>query len=425
MTACAEVTKELYVPASAGVTVWVNQRYLGAGCRREEERKDQRISGDFHQNVRRRQSEDNGRTWSDWQPVPDPPMQDGCTLITCVFATGYDPDAKVTLQAVFHRLSRGAKNEGVEAWWQHNTKAYADHMFVQWSADDGRTWAPMAQLRYQPGDSFSPANWAAKGFLASNEMYGGYAFARNRDGRMVYPVSVPNVIHHNEDGSSEQVLGVRCMLGRWDAPQRAYAWEASPEPITVPHRLSGRGLEEPAIAALTNGDLLLSLRAANVCDGPDPWRGIVESPGRAWHAVSRDGGYSWGHVSDLRYDTGEQFYVPSAMARFIRSTKTGKLYWLGNIPRARPNGDNYRYPLVLAEVVETMPALKRDSVVVIEDREPTRQAEIVGFSNFSVLENRATLDLELILPHFAERGILADGQLDFSCNTWRYVIRLH
>ena len=223
----------------------------------------------------------------------------------------------------------------------------------------------------------------------------------------------------------ERVLGVRCLLGTWNAQERTYEWKACDQPITVPHRLSGRGLEEPAIATLTNGDLLLSMRGANICDGPDPWRGTVESPGRAWYCVSTDGGHSWGSVSDLRYDTGEQFFSPSAMAKLIRSTKTGKLYWLGDIPRTPPRGDNPRYPLVLAEVEETIPALKKDSVAVIEDRDPTRQSEIVGFSNFSLLEDRETLDLELIFPHFAERGLRTEDQLDFSCDTWRYFITLH
>jgi hypothetical protein len=121
------------------------------------------------------------------------------------------------------------------------------------SADAGRVHAD-PQLRYEDGDAFNPANWAAPGFLSTNEMYGGYAFAKTGDGRIVYPVSVPDCIHRNADGSVERVLGVRCLLGAWDAARRAYAWNASPAPITVPHRLSGRGLEEPAIAPLANGE---------------------------------------------------------------------------------------------------------------------------------------------------------------------------
>lgn len=419
------IRKALYLPAAEGVTTWVKQRYLGPGLRLEEERKDQRLAGDFHENIRRRYSDDNGRTWSDWEPEPDPPMKDGYTLIRWLFASAFDPASGVTLEARLHRLSRGARNEGVEAWWQSQTKAYADHMFIQHTADAGRTRSPMQQIQLTPAPSFNESDWADAGFFNSNEMYGGYDFAFNRAGQAVYPLSLPGVTHRNDDGSTESVFGIRCVLGSWNPSTRSYTWTPGATTLTVSHRISGRGLDEPAVVALRNGDLLMCMRGTNVCDGADPWRGTVESPGRAWCSVSKDGGSTWGLIFDLRFDTGETFYVPSSMSRFIRSSRNGTLYWLGNIPRTRPYGDNPRYPLVIAQVDEAggpEPTLKKATVTPIEDRDEANQFERVGLSNFSILENRETGEIELIFPHFLERGILPDGQPDFACKVWKYWI---
>jgi len=45
--------------------------------------------------------------------------------------------------------------------------------------------------------------------------------------------------------------------------------------------------------------------------------------------VSHDGGHTWSEAKDMRYDTGEQFYSPATIHKTIRSSKTGKLCWIG------------------------------------------------------------------------------------------------
>jgi hypothetical protein len=166
----------------------------------------------------------------------------------------------------------------------------------------------------------------------------------------------------------------------------------------------------PQVAELKDGRLVLEMRGSN--DGLDP----VKYPGRKWMSVSRDAGKNWSAVTDLRYDTGEQFYAPSALARFIRSRKTGKLYWIGNISRGPAKGNRPRYPLYIAEVDEKTPALKKNTLTVIDDRS-AEDTEAVQFSNFSLLENRETLDLEIYLSRFGEKK---DHQ--FSANAYKYVL---
>lgn len=50
---------------------------------------------------------------------------------------------------------------------------------------------------------------------------------------------------------------------------------------------------------------------------------------------------------------------------------------------------------------EKIPALKRSTVTVIDDRQPSQGAGI-QFSNFSLLEDRETHDLELCLTTYGQ-----------------------
>jgi hypothetical protein len=135
-------------------------------------------------------------------------------------------------------------------------------------------------------------------------------------------------------------------------------------------------------------------------------------------SLSNDKGKIWSAVTDLRYDTGEQFYAPATFAKFIRSTKTGKLYWVGNISRGLAEGNYPRYPLYIAEVDEEKAALKKTTLTIIDDREPG-DTEGVQFSNFSLLENRETKDFEIYLTRLGEKP---DNV--FSASAYKYTLKL-
>src|SRR3989440_3425379 len=232
------------------------------------------------------------------------------------------------------------------------------------------------QLVYEAGAAFDPNDWVKPSFLHSNEMYGSYDMTLLRNGQIAYPATVR--VPYQDDEEDRKVCanvpkytvpvpghvgGVSCFLGKWNRRKNDYVWTRS-KPVFVPRRISTRGLSEPVIAELKDGRLLLEMRGSN--DGLDP----VKFPGRKWISVSKNSGRSWSPVTDLRYDTGEQFYAPSTFAKFIRRRKTGKLYWVGNISPEPVKGNGPRYPLYIAEVDETIPALKKNTLTVIDDRSP-------------------------------------------------------
>jgi hypothetical protein len=419
MPPCATVRRERYIHSPGGVTVWSRHRYLGGGLRREEERSDEYMD-DFHKNYRRRFSEDNGRTWTQWLHLPDPPFQNGYTLERFNLAQYHDSASGRTLQMVFLRLFEGDGDAAIKAFWRERRKTFFDHMFWEMSADEGRTWSPMELLRYQPGAPFDPDQWGKPEFLKANEMYGGYNVIQSRTGALIYPGTIA-ARHRHADGTEEPVQGVVCLRGHWDAGAATWQWTPGAT-VTVPHAVSGQGLVEPTIAELRDGRILMVCRGATAIVGADTWQGKVTAPPRAWMTISGDEGRSWGPVTELRFDTGAAFAVPDALSKLLRSSRTGRLYWFGNLSPAdeiRPP----RHPLVMAEVEENGPALKCDTVTVIASRDPARENELVQFSNFSLLDNRETGEIELHMPHFGENGLVKEtGAFDYTSDTYQYMI---
>jgi hypothetical protein len=169
------------------------------------------------------------------------------------------------------------------------------------------------------------------------------------------------------------------------------------------------------IAELTNGNLLLIMRGSNTKRDP------LECPARRWFSLSQDGGLNWSRVTDIRYDTGEKLYSPASISRTIRSTKTGKLYWMGNITTVPPKGNSPRYPLQMVEIDGESPSFKKDTVTVIDDRDPKRDSRHLQLSNFSLLEDRETQDMEVYLTRLGENG---GGAKIWTANAYKYTLAL-
>ena len=103
------------------------------------------------------------------------------------------------------------------------------------------------------------------------------------------------------------VAGAMSFVGKWDPVRKDYSWRISNR-IFLPRKVSTRGLVELDLSELKDGRLLLIMRGSNA--GLDS----LECPGRKWISVSSDGGLTWGEITDLRFDTGEQFYSPATFA---------------------------------------------------------------------------------------------------------------
>ena len=419
-----QVKKEVYVPSpEPRVGTSVSMTYIGRGLRREEVRSLIR-SSDWADTVRRRISEDNGKNWSEWElEYKQAPTQGEFTQSGGESQRGtgpYDPVSGKFIKPVFQRIITGEPEVAMKELWSGN-RLFCDHGFYQLSDDDGRTWGKTHQLKYEDGPDFDPNNWGNPEYYRTNEMYIGKAIALS-NGTVILSSTIPVSYRDEEDEKFPSVFpntyrdgcvaGAVCFIGRWNKVRQNYDWITS-KPVFLPRRISTRGLVELNLSELTNGNLLLIMRGSNT--GLDP----VKYPGRKWFSVSRDGGLNWSEVKDIRYDTGEQLYSPASIARTIHSSKTGKLYWVGNITDVPPDGNSPRYPLQIVEIDEEGPSFRKDTVTVIDDRNPEKDSEYLQLSNFSLLENRETQEMEVYLTRLGERG---GGPDIWTADAYKYTL---
>jgi hypothetical protein len=91
--------------------------------------------------------------------------------------------------------------------------------------------------------------------------------------------------------------------------------------------------DEPTLAALTDGRLMMVMRGSN-----DKKPSL---PGYKWVSFSSDGGFHWSTPKPWTYHNGEPFFSPSACSQLLRHSN-GKLFWLGHITAANPRGNRPR-----------------------------------------------------------------------------------
>ncbi len=396
-TPIASVQRDLYRKhprpgAAALVSVWPT----GPGLERMEIHALE-IRDDVPHEPQARFSSDNGRTWSAFEPLPP---------------TLSHPKGVEVWQGGGAKLHDAAAGVLVDVWLRQIAVNGVYNCFTYWrtSRDGGRTWSRPRQLRYEDGEDFDPEDPLKPGFLKRNQAYFGSNLLRHSSGTLIHAVAHANAPGDPGNDARPWKMGSCCFLGSWDAAAGDYRWTAGARVEISPDR-SSRGLMEPDAAELADGRVLVVWRGSNT----------ATTPGRKWFAVSADGGKTLGEVRELQYDDGSSFYSPSSYHRMIRHGVTGKLYWIGNISEVEPKGNWPRYPLVIAEVDEARPAIRKRTVTVIDDRRDD-QSDQIQFSNFSLLENRETRELELYLTVYGESG--ENGASVFSADAYRYVVRV-
>ncbi|MFH1008382.1 MAG: sialidase family protein [Candidatus Latescibacterota bacterium] len=418
------IERRLYIPSPAPcMATTASMQYIGEGLTREEIRGNV-SSSDWENMVRRRTSKDNGRNWSDWEEVyREAPEQGGFTQSGGPSEGGsgpYDPVSGMLIKNVFQRIIEGDPKEAMHVLWQ-GRRLFSDHGFYQLSADNGNTWGPGHLLKYEEGPDFDPEDWGNPAYYRSNEMYIGDNLVLS-NGTVVISATIPVPYRDAEDERTPIafpsnyregcVAGACCFVGRWDPDQKDYSWEISNR-LFLPRHISNRGLVELNLNELANGDLLLIMRGSNRLLDP------IACPGRKWISRSRDGGMTWSPVTDLKYDTGESLYSPASICKTLRSNKTGKLYCFLNISDTPPEGNEPRYPVQVAEIDEDKGALIKDTVTVIDDRDPEEDSEHLSLSNFGVLEDRETHTVEFTMTHLGAKGAEPDI---WTADTYQYLI---
>ncbi|MBI3853392.1 MAG: exo-alpha-sialidase [Verrucomicrobia bacterium] len=387
-----QITKELYKKRpQPGAAALVSVCYVGPKLERMEIHALE-VRDDVPSEPRRRFSTDNGRTWSAFEPQP--PTLSYPNKVEVWEGGGaklYDSKARVLVEVWLRQIAVQGR--------------YNCFTYYRLSRDHGKTWSVPKQLRYEDGADFDPADPLRPDFLQRNQAYFGSHILPLSNGTLILCVAHANAPGDPANDKRAWRMGSLCFIGKWNARAQDYQWTPGKR-VEIAPTISSRGLMEPEVAELNDHRVLVIWRGSNT----------AQTPGRKWFSTSSDGGKTLSKVQELKYDDGSRFYSPSSYHRMIRHSVTGKLYWIGNISAVPPNGNSPRYPLVIAEVDEKIPALKRATVTAIDDRQPG-QGDAIQFSNFSLLEDRESHKLECYLTLYGENATNI-----FSADNYKYTL---
>ena len=357
--------------------------------------------GDYRGAVTRTiiRSEDNGETWREVgafdAPAPEgePTPREGdlyCRLLDYMLAFYLDPNNGLLVQFYCVRPARErvySESAGPESFRKY---------YYRISRDEGRSWGKARQI-IQSGKEYNTNHWARGVYLPDRPGYiGGVNDLKTlEDGTILLPVQIIR-----GDKKYIWLMASAAVRGRWRADLSDIDWEVG-QLIELPPERSVEGVDEATFARLKNGKLLAVMRAdpgAPPASPELPYYGLSLK----YYALSEDDGLTWTEPKPFVYDksdgswTGSIMFSPTAISALIRSSKNGKLYWIGNIlERNASTPCRPRYPIQIAEVNEDVVGIKREIVAVIDDlKEGEGTPE---YSNFCVYEDRVSRNLILTL----------------------------
>ncbi len=412
MTAQVAITRELLEEAPGpSKCVSRSQAYVGNGLRRMETRSVTSES-DFANEQYVRYSEDNGRNWTDWEDRYRETYRarGDMELISSTPETGiYNPVHDHYVALNMQRLFLENHHESYRKFWGEGADTFTDHSFL-WVSRDLSDWT-RELVQFEEGAGFDEEDWAREGYVHVNESYAGCNIEVLENGDVVFPVGanvraccrILGIDVMDVFPSCPQIMhGLIVFRGRWREAEQRYELSAS-KPLVISDLKSSRGVDEPTIIALRSGRIVVVFRGSNVISEGWGTRMQKGTPAHKWYTFSDDGGNVFADPVPWHFDNAEVFYSPATISHFLRSTRTGKAYWFGNITGPEAYGNSPRYPLVMAEVSEDTGFLQRETLTVIDDRDPETDSEKLQLSNFGLLENRETGDIELYLTKLGAR----------------------
>lgn len=289
----------------------------------------------------------------------------------------------------------------------HTTsRSYRIHYRI--SRDAGRTWEPARQVIHK-GAEFDSTHWMPNITYGKNGGYVESCVPLTLDdgtiviGMVTEPVDAAGNLYR-PGGSYWFNTGF--LRGNWTRDHDAIEWTVSPW-LTTTLDVSSVGLCEPDVIDLGGNRLFATMR----CQG-DPARGLMSS---RQGSSSNDGGKTWTAARPITYDDGRAVHVPAAYSAFLRSPRTGKIYWFANILDRAVPAQYPRCPLVMIELDPKRLCFIRATQKVIQDLPPGAPAcasdlpttdEECGrqYTNFGSYVDRETGEMVIVVPEMPKRS---------------------
>ena len=395
-----EIRREVFLPSPrAGTAVLANTYYTRPSGSELISMHELTSRSDTTDVAFFRYSNDNGRTWSPAEEIRTEEKRPHGKLRRMLRGACVDPHTgrflRFRIQGV---LPTDDPLEGMKQWV----------VYYSASTDGGLTWYLDEQIIHK-GAAFSPRH-PLPGVVTGKTcfMIGDTASVPLilDDGTLLLPIILtpagPDGHYHNPGGGLTYT-DAAVLHGRWAADGRHLEWELS-DVVKADPQLSTRGMDEPTLALLADGRLLMVLRGSN---DKKP-----HLPGRRWVAYSSDRGRTWTTPKPWTYTSGENFFSPSSCSQLLTHS-SGRIFWLGNITKENPVGNRPRYPFVIGEVEGRTGLLRKESVRIVDDLRPGDSPDLT-MSNFSAREDRSSGDIVLHLSRLFQhsKGELRDWTSD-------------
>jgi hypothetical protein len=269
-------------------------------------------------------------------------------------------------------------------YWDEGILDWYDHTYVEISQDGGETYDTRIPLEYED----------EKG-LTRNLGYHGTNIEITPEGKILTAIVAPVGLaadaysFNPDDYAKSPMITKAAIVFTIEYDRESEKWISKPsKPVLISDKKSSRGLMEPNIVRLSDGTFMLECRGSNAVAAGWDTRMKKGTPSYRWVSFSEDC-VNFTEPEPMKYESGESFYSPSSISRWLRHSKSGRLYWMGNIIPEIPEGNRPRYPLCIAEFDEIKKCLIKDCVTVIDDRK-LGEGEMLQLSNFTFYEDRMT-----------------------------------
>lgn len=407
---CVKITKEYLSPDGLACREW-----------REVHRESDYVNGKSY-----RISCDNGKTFGEWITV----KKDGAEfygddeMISEDTKMLWNPVCRHYVYTHWSRYFLGGHELSYQKFWKSGKRTFFDHQYIAIKKEWSTAPESCKLVKYEAGEDFSRENPRNPEFLYKNL---GFLNAPTvlSSGDIAVPVGIPvenackmSGIDVNEVFPSCPSLhrAVIVARGKFNPKSREYDFSFS-NPVILGDLESSRGIDEPIVTELKSGRLLLVMRGSNVRN--EVWNTRIPegTPSYKWYSYSDDGGKTFTEPTPWKFDCGKPIYSAATISEFIRSTKNGKLYWIGNISDEKAYGNFPRFPLYIAEVDDEVGVLKSETLTVIDTRREG-ETEKVQLSNFALHEDRENLDFVICLEKLGQ----FDESVPFYGETWKYTV---
>ena len=389
----------------------------------------------------RRISHDNGRTWTDWEIRHDdktqgrrgriPGSEEGDEILGGCSPYLFDPKTGCTVGvgSTFYYIK--GHDVGYFAMWDKGEDNMRTHAYFVFRRPNGETVRHMFEFE-EGGADFDPANPRNPAFLDKNRAMAGDLMILP-DGDLAFNLFPTMRICCRIAGADLNTFFPSCpdlqtgmivVRMHWNEEKGDYEFTYS-NPIMLSDLQSSRGIMEPQTRILPSGRWLIVFRGSNTQVPVWNTRVDAATPGYKWCVFSDDGGRNFTPPTPWYFDTKEVVYSSASTSAFFRSSKNGRLYWLGNVIDEpwKIDGNGPRYPFHICEVDEEHCCLKKDTLTVVDT---IRGGETdVELSNPNLFENRETKNLEIRCTKINitkyENGKLLERDKFYS-EAWEYTI---